>query len=255
MAQAKVLVVGQGEIGLPIAEILSAQYQVFAKDVETLDLDESVDVMHVCYPFQIEDFVGTTERYIAQYGPALTIIHSTVLPGTTRAVQLRSRKPIAYSPVMGKHHSMKTYLLSLTKFVGATTPEVTSSAMEHLKGAGMRVESFSTPEALELAKLVETTYFGLLIAWAQEIERYGRGLGADYYEIMGFIKEVGYLPPVIFQPGFIGGHCVMPNIELLERTRTSPFLQTIKQSNSQKEEEWHQEGRLLEERLTPLKEA
>ena len=255
MAQAKVLVVGQGEIGRPLAEVLSAQYQVFAKDVEPLDLHQAVDVMHVCYPFHIDDFVGTTEEYIASYRPPLTIIHSTVLPGTTRTVQLRSQQSVAYSAVRGKHAAMKTDLLSYIKFVGAVSPEATSAAMEHLKGAGLRVESFRSPEALELSKLLETTYLGLLLAWAQEVERYGREYDVDYYEIMQFTKEIAYLPPVIFQPGFIGGHCIMPNIELLEGVRTSPFLQTIKRSNSQKEQEWRQQGRSLEERLTPLKEA
>ena len=75
----------------------------------------------------------------------------------------------------------------------------------------------SSPEALELAKLLETTYFGLLIAWAQEMNRFAETANADYLEVGKFFREIGYLPNVLFQPGFIGGHCVMPNIALLQQ--------------------------------------
>ena len=36
------------------------------------------------------------------------------------------------------------------------------------------------PETLELAKLAETTYFGVLIAFAQELNRYAATVGANY---------------------------------------------------------------------------
>ena len=47
-----------------------------------------VDIMHVCFPFQIKDFVGETARYIELYHPALTVINSTVAVGTTRAIAI-----------------------------------------------------------------------------------------------------------------------------------------------------------------------
>ena len=44
-------------------------------------------------------------------------------------------------------------------------------AAEHFKRIGIKTKILKSPEASELAKLVEkTTYFGLLIAWAQEVE-------------------------------------------------------------------------------------
>ena len=88
----------------------------------------------------------------------------------------------------------------------------------------MNVHMISSCETLELAKLHETTYFGLMVAWSQEVERFCSDLNANYEEVMKFVEEVSYLPPVTFQPGYIGGHCVMPNIELLKKVRSSPFL-------------------------------
>ena len=252
MARNSVLVVGIGEIGGALREVLGAHYEVFAKDVEQLELAEPVQVMHVCYPYQVLDFVGTTCDYIAQYRPQLTVIHSTVLPGTTHGVEDRSGQAVAYSPVRGKHVSMARDLRRFTKFVAASSPDVAREAMEHLRDGGMPTEDFGVPEALELAKLVETTYLGVLIAWAQETERYAREVGAEYLQVMRFTEGIDYLPPVVFRPGFIGGHCVMPNIDLLEGVRSSPLLEAIRWSNAQKAEERQRQALPLEERLTPL---
>ena len=252
MAKVKVLVIGQGEIGKPLAEIMASCYQTIVKDTENLDIQETVDAMHVCYPYQVDDFVGTTVAYIAQYQPTLTIIHSTVLPGTTRAVQEKSQRAVVYSAVRGKHANMKQDLLSYTKYVGGVSPDTTSAAMEHLKGAGMKVEPFSSSDALELAKLLETTYFGVLIGWAQEMERFAQCLDVDYYEVMRFTKEIDYLPSVVFRPGFIGGHCVMPNIELLRSISDSVMLDAIKRSNEMKSQQLIKNREEPVERLTPV---
>ena len=89
-------------------------------------------------------------------------------------------------------------------------------------------------ETAELAKLTETTYFGLLIAWAQTIDRWCIQQGADYDEVASFYEEISFFPPVKYFPGVIGGHCAMPNIELLTQTSESPFLEAIRSSNAQK---------------------
>jgi len=178
--------------------------------------------------------VGTTVKYIEEKGPALTIINSTVAPGTTRAVYRQARTPIVYSPTRGKHFKMKLDLLHYTKFVGGIDPRAAQRASEHFRSIGMKTELVSSPETAELAKLTETTYFGLMIAWAQEIERYCNHLHVDYDQVVSFFEEVPFLPPVKYVPGFIGGHCVMPNIEILKRIFESDLLNTIVTSNDMK---------------------
>jgi hypothetical protein len=115
----------------------------------------------------------------------------------------------------------------------------------------MTTARMSTFEVLEIAKLFETTYFGLLIAWAQEMDRFHESLGTDYWESLRFVEEIDFLPPVGFQPGFIGGHCVMPNLELLDQVRRSPFVDAIRASNAERAREWEERGRSLEERIAP----
>lgn len=86
----KVIVMGFGEVGQPIPELASKHHQAFGVDVSApAERVEGVGVMHICDPFGIEDFVVDTTRSIELFWPGLTIIHSTVVVGTMRAVAKR----------------------------------------------------------------------------------------------------------------------------------------------------------------------
>jgi UDP-N-acetyl-D-mannosaminuronate dehydrogenase len=125
-------------------------------------------------------------------------------------------------------------LRKYVKFIGASSPAVAEHAATHFKSVGLRTKTLSSPEAAELAKLTETTYFGLMIAWAQEVERFADRVGVKYEEVVSFYEEIGFFPPVKYFPGVIGGHCVMPNIELLKRLNCSDILEAIESSNQKK---------------------
>jgi len=231
----KVVVAGLGEIGKPIFELASRHHQAVGVDVSpAAQKIEQVDVLHVCYPFAIRDFPGETARYIALYKPALTIINSTVAVGTTRRISEQTGSVVVNSPVRGKHAHMVDDLLKYTKFVGAMDEASGEQAAQHFQSLGMKTKTLSSPEATELAKLTETTYFGVLIAWAQEVERYCDLWDADYNEVVSIYEEINYLPPVKYFSGIIGGHCVMPNIEILNRLAPSELLQAIESSNAKK---------------------
>ncbi len=230
----KILVVGLGEVGRPLMEVIQERFDVVGIDIEPVEFHDKCEVMHLCFPFQVPDFVGQCAAYIAKYKPALTIINSTVSPGTTRAVYEKTGVPIAYSPVRGKHVKMKQELLHYVKFVGGIDPSASQMAAEHFQSVGMKSKILSSPEAVEFSKLTETTYFGLLIAWAQDLERCCDQLSLDYHEVVSYYDEIGYLPPVKFVPGIIGGHCVMPNIEILQTMFKSDFLDAIEKSNELK---------------------
>jgi UDP-N-acetyl-D-mannosaminuronate dehydrogenase len=232
-----VVVVGLGEAGRPLFDLVSQHHKAIGVDVSPpTEQVENVDVMHVCYPFEIKDFVGETARYIERFNPSLTIVNSTVGVGTTRAIAERTGAALVHSPVRGKHARMREELLRYVKFVGAADPASGKNAAEHFESMGLRTRVLSSPEATELAKLTETTYFGLLIAWAQEVERYCDRLGQDYEEVVSFYDEIGFFPPVKYFPGIIGGHCVMPNIEILSRLDHSEILKAIASSNRLKTE-------------------
>lgn len=245
MSKAKrIVVVGLGEVGRPLFELVSGHHEAVGVDVSPpAERVAGVDVLHVCYPFAINDFVGETARYVEFFNPGLTIINSTIGVGTTRAVAERTGSAVVHSPVRGKHARMLEDLRRYTKFVGAIDPASGEQAAEHFESMGMRTRVLSSPEATELAKLTETTYFGLMIAWAQEIERYCDQLGQEYAEVVSFYDEIKFFPPVKYFPGIIGGHCVMPNIEILSRLDHSELLKAIQSSNQKKVEREAGRGR------------
>jgi UDP-N-acetyl-D-mannosaminuronate dehydrogenase len=232
-----IAVLGLGEVGRPIQDLLERtglSVAVIDVDPPALPGKGTVDVMHVCYPFEIPDFEGETARYVELLEPRLTVINSTVAVGTTRSIHSRTGAAIAHSPVRGKHVRMEEELLSYVKYVGAIDPNVGAEVAAHFESIGMRTCVASSPEVTELAKLSETTYFGLQIAWAQQMERWADRFAVDYDEVVSFYEEISFLPPKYF-PGVIGGHCVMPNIEILERLGGTPLLDAIRTSNSEKE--------------------
>jgi UDP-N-acetyl-D-mannosaminuronate dehydrogenase len=230
----KVVVVGLGEVGKPLFELLSQHCETVGVDITPVGQIDSVDILHICYPFEIPDFIGVTARYIERYKPALTIVNSTVAVGTTRAIAERTGTPVVNSPVRGKHIRMLEEMRHYVKFVGASDPAAGQKAAEHFQSAGMKTKVLTSPEATELAKLTETTFFGLMIAWAQEVERYCDRTGADYNEVISFYEEIKFFPQVKYFPGVIGGHCVMPNIKILSRLDRTAILEAIESSNEMK---------------------
>jgi UDP-N-acetyl-D-mannosaminuronate dehydrogenase len=240
----KIVVIGLGEVGRPLLKLVErAGHAAFAVDVEPSDLPDKgeADVMHVCFPFEIRDFIGEVARYAELLEPKITIVNSTVAVGTTREIHERIGSAIAYSPVRGKHSRMVEELTKYNKYVGGIDKAASDAAVAHFESLGIPTRVVSAPEAAELAKLSETTYFGLLIAWAQEVERYCDLTGQSYDEVVSFYDEISFFPPVTYFPGVIGGHCVMPNIEILGRLVDSDLLAAIKSSNEQKKRQAAQE--------------
>jgi len=238
-----ILVIGLGEIGKPLLEIISNRYDAVGIDRQPVEIQGKCDVMHICYPFQIDDFIGQAVSYINKYKPQLTIVNSTVAPGTTRAIYQATHAPIVHSPVRGKHAKMKQELLHYVKFIGGIKEEFSRKATKHFQSLGMTTKILSSPEATELAKLTSTSYFALLVVWAQEVERYCNKLDLDYDEIVSIYEEIMYLPPVKYFPGLIGGHCLMPNIKILKTTFNSQILDAIEHSNNSKNELDRDRGR------------
>ncbi|MCK4526572.1 hypothetical protein KAW18_04310 [candidate division WOR-3 bacterium] len=247
----KVLVVGLGEIGSPLKKILEKTYEVMGLDIKPKEIKENISIMHICYPYKEDNFISTTKDYIARFNPDLTIINSTLLPGTIRSIHKKTGVPLAYSPIRGKHKKMERDLLYYTKFVAGVDEKTTNKAIKHFESAGLKTKKINSLEGLELAKLLSTSYFGVLIAWAQETERFCRKLDVNYDEVMSFTEEIDYFPSVIFQPGYIGGHCVIPNIHILKNVKKSEFLTAILKSNEQKKKDMLKKGLSLTKRNLP----
>jgi UDP-glucose 6-dehydrogenase len=242
------LVVGIGEVGGALAAILERGLKVLRHDIEPREFKEPIGIMHLCFPFiRREPFERTAISYIERFKPGLTIINSTVIPGTTCAVARAANAPVVFSPVRGKHIRMVEDLLRYTKFIASSDPTAGAQAEVHFQAAGIKTQRVAKVETLELAKLAETAYFGLLITYAQELSRWASRVGGDYDEAISFFEESDFLPRVRYSPGFIGGHCVIENVKLLQQVVSSGLLEAMLRSNQRRAAERYEPADLAKE--------
>jgi UDP-N-acetyl-D-mannosaminuronate dehydrogenase len=251
----KVLVVGLGEVGRPLFELLdeSGRFIVHGYDLDEAkmskvgqhknDLPKEVDVLHVCIPcVSQEKFVTIVAKYARQFKPKLVIINSTVMPGTTKEVSKHCECLVVHSPVRGVHKSleqMKWELKRWTKYVGGANAKAGESACQHLEKLGLKTKTLKGCNETELAKLFETTYRVWMITCFQEMHRISRHLKTDFDETVDFLEDTHRVRldrPIMF-PGVIGGHCLIPNVELLSGSYDSAFLQLALKSNQERVEE------------------
>ena len=256
MSREKVLIVGLGEVGRALFELLkeSGRFEVYGFDLDankmreigqSAVLPEKVDVMHVCIPCASkEEFVKSVVSYVGRFKPSLVIVDSTVVPGTTLEVYERCGGGcfVAHSPVRGVHKSleyMKWELKRWTKYVGGVNTKSAEAAEKHLKMLGLKTKVLKSCLETELAKLFETTYRAWMIACFQEMHRISRHFGADFDEVVDMLEDihrVRFNKPLHY-PDVIGGHCLIPNTELLLKSYDSMFLRLILKSNDKRKEE------------------
>jgi len=251
----KVLVVGLGEIGRALFELLKEEdsFTVYGLDLDetkmrATDQDRSkmpneVDTMHICFPCKIQEkFVDTVASYAKQFKPKLLIVNSTVLPGTTKKIYEQYNCLVAHSPVRGVHESlehMKWELKRWTKYAGGANAKAGEAARQHFEKLGLKTKTLKGCAEMELAKLFETTYRAWMVACFQEMQRISRHFGAEFDDVVDFIEDthrVRFDRPVMF-PGVIGGHCLIPNVELLLESYDSEFLKLILKSNEKRKQE------------------
>ena len=242
-----VLVIGLGETGSALCHVIeeSGKYKLYKGDVEELEIKDKIDVMHICIPY-MDNFVDVVADYIEKYNPELTIINSTVRPGTTKQISEKTKKSIVHSPVRGKHPNLKGGVLLFVKFIGPADAKSGEAAKDHFESLGIKTEVMNSPVETELGKLFSTTYYGLCIAYHQELERLCKKFNADFKQTVTRFNETyndgcktvnpNVVRPVLY-PDFIGGHCVMPNIKILKKDIKSDFLEAIEKSNEKKKKE------------------
>ena len=211
------LIIGYGQIGKSLENVLKSKYNVY-----TIDLDSkqeallSTDVMHIAFPYS-KIFVKEVKKYKKKYNPKYTIIHSTVPMGTARKCNAY------YSPVRGIHPHLEQ---SLQTFVKYLAPRCDYLA-EYFRKVGVLIEQHDSTETLEIMKLYCTTIYGLNIIAEKEMYDFCKKNNLDFdlvytksnetynegYKILGFPQYTRY--NLKHSDGKIGGHCVIPNCEIL----------------------------------------
>ena len=237
------MVVGLGEIGRPILKLLSKKFNVVGYDInpklmnkhkyEKLKNQQTVFV-HICIPFS-DNFEKNVIEIAKKYHSRGIVIHSTIRPHTTEKLQKKLKIPVIYSATRGVHKRMLYDLKRYTKFfaIESDAPNKKWASLIYskmMKKCGVKTKRMSSPLALELAKIVvDTSYYGWLINYAQLSNIIAIKNKIDYDEMWTFADEIhkflGNRPKMF--PGFIGGHCVVPNLDLIK----NQTLDLIKEIN------------------------
>ncbi|MEM4885583.1 MAG: GDP-mannose dehydrogenase, partial [Thermofilum sp.] len=84
--------------------------------------------------------------------------------------------------------------------------------------------------------LWETVYRAVMIASWQELHRVAREKGASLKVIAEFIGEVHEVlkDRPVYYPDFIGGHCLIPNTEILRAVHPSKLFDFVVESNEKR---------------------
>ena len=248
-----VLVVGLGEIGLPIYQMLNQcgcwTIYGYDKDPEKTinqleEVPTSIFALHICIPCAKEEvFRKIVFNFIEQFKPRILIIHSTVPPHTCVKlyVEAKSITPLylAHSPVRGTHAHMLNDIQNYVKFVGGINEQSSLIAFTHLTMAGFKCQIIGNVTESELAKIFETSYAATMIAIYHEMHRISEYFGADFSKIMDIIVDTNKhrLDRPVFYPAFIGGHCLMQNIVLLNSVYSSTLFKWVELSNNLRKDE------------------
>ena len=239
----KDVVAGLGEIGYPILKFLSKKQITVGYDVDERLMNKSkfkkfqetqTSFLHIAIPVTSKFEPNILQLY-KKFKPECIVMHSTVGPGTTEKIQEKLDVPLIYSATRGVHKRMLKDIKRYTKFfaISKNAPKkqwAIKSFSRKMKNCGVRTKQMSKPETLELAKIVcDTSYLGWLVNFAQISNVISKQYNVDYDEMWTFSEEIhkflGNRPKMY--PGIIGGHCVIPNLQLLR----SQTLTQIKEMN------------------------
>ena len=223
------IILGMGEVGETLFDLL------VERGINCIGIDDDIskcknysenstienpEYLHVCLPGELTEFVDITSNWISKIeGLKVVLIHSTVKPGTTKNIQEKSKVPVLFSPVRGVHKRFLEDVKKYTKFIASDDKQLVTEIKSDLEKRFQKVDWMSTTKTAELAKiLVDTTYYGWLINYAQITKMICEKEGVDFDEMWKFADEIhenlGNRPKMY--PGIIGGHCVIPNLSLVE---------------------------------------
>lgn len=242
MKKSTIGILGMGEVGSAVSAVFSKRFRVLKKDIKLNEINKSkLDVLHICIPYSkkfVEEVIKTTKIS----SPKLVIIHSTVKPKTTAIIYAKTKIPIAHSPVMGVHPHLERDLKKFVKFIGPVNKISKKLAVSHFNKVGIKTKCLNSSEETEIGKLLDTTYYGISIAfnkYAAEICAKEKLNFDNVYTAFNKVYNEGYrltkpnvIRPILkYQKGPIGGHCVIPNAEVLHNFRPSGLTKLLIQFN------------------------
>src|SRR5689334_15786360 len=207
-----------------LAAALASRLTVVGPDAADL---AAADALFVCVPTPITKSkdpdlapVVSAARLIAGQlrKGQLVILQSTTFPGTTTGpfreelersgLTAGSDFDLAFAPERVNPGDPASASKGVPRLVGATTAAATTRAATLLRDINDDVRELSSPDAAELAKLLENVFRNVNIALVNQLALLCERMGIDVWEVIdaAATKPFGFLR---FTPGpGVGGHCI-----------------------------------------------
>ena len=203
---------------------LRAGLRVLPNDPEELG---PCDVVVVCVPTPVSrskdpdlaPLISAAQSVRAALRPGqLIILQSTTFPGTTngpfreeleRSGLVAGRDfDLAFAPERVNPGDPTSSGRSVPRLVGGPTNEATQRAKRLFEHINATVVPLSSPDAAELAKLLENVFRNVNIALVNQLALLCERMNLDVWEVIdaAATKPFGFMP---FRPGpGVGGHCI-----------------------------------------------
>lgn len=240
MLKNKIGIIGYGEIGRSIDQIY--KNKGFCPEIKDFNVNGDLtncDYLHICIPYT-DSFVDIITDYVRQYSPKIVIINSTVQVGTSNRIYYITNVPVVHSPIRGIHPNLVDGIMTFKMFIGSTVSSALVKVYELYEYLGLKnIVSCDKSETTELAKLLDTTYYGLCIAFHKDVKELCNKFNLNFDQVMteynksynqGYTQlgKQNVVRPVLQDMlGPIGGHCVVPNAEILSNIWDSKVLDCI----------------------------
>ncbi len=187
-----------------------------------------LDAVSICVPTPLRQtgdpdmsFILSATEQLAKYvhKGMVIVLESTTYPGTTRELLLPMLTEksgltvgedlfICFSPERVDPGRTDWTTYNTPKVMGGITPACAEVATAWYGGALETVVPVSSPEAAEMAKLLENTFRMINIGMVNELALMCERLGVDVWEVIdaAATKPFGFMK---FTPGpGLGGHCI-----------------------------------------------
>ncbi|HEX5241400.1 MAG TPA: nucleotide sugar dehydrogenase [Candidatus Limnocylindrales bacterium] len=185
------------------------------------------DAIFVCVPTPVtttkDPDLGPVIQAAAAVGQALragqlVILQSTTYPGTTNGpfrealersgLRAGTDFDLAFAPERVNPGDPASTGRLIPRLVGGTTAAATERAAALLRHINDHVVELSSPDAAEMAKLLENTFRNINIAFVNNLALLCERMGLDVWEVIdaAATKPFGFMR---FLPGpGVGGHCI-----------------------------------------------
>ena len=223
------LIIGGGEIGKSLYNVLSKEYKVYIYDLkEHLTVKDygNIEIIHICFPYS-DKFIEYVKDYQKRFKPKYTVIHSTVPIGTSRKLKA------IHSPCVGIHPNLEVSMKTFIKFLSG--PDSIKVA-NYFRRAGMKVYLTDKSETTEFCKIQSTTFYSLCIEFFKNVKSKCDELDIpfEFWTLWTDNYNNGYKElkhSEFVRPNLVpimtpqGGHCTIPNLELID----TPFTKFLKE--------------------------